>query len=270
MIALLGAISSMALTAGPSVALTPSANPGDYGYPYPNAPDCNEQTGANCIKDKWGFVQGQCHSWVAYRLNQLNAAQLQGGWFDTYYRQPSGKTWGSVANWDKAAAAAGITVNDAPALGSVAWWSTDGGHVGYVEAVNADGSVSMSEMNFDFHNGFRFTTLTRGQRWPTGFIHIADRPAGSAVPNAPTNLIATAASHRVRVRWQVPADNGSPISGYTVTATPGGRSVTVAAGRRAGVVTHLQNGTSYTFRVHATNANGNSAESAPSNAVVPG
>jgi hypothetical protein len=90
------------------------------------------------------------------------------------------------------------------------------------------------------------------------------------VPDAPTNVTATAGWHRARVKWRVPADNGSPITGYTVTATPGGRTVTVAPDKRAGVVRHLQNGTSYRFTVHATNANGNSAESVRSNAVVPG
>jgi hypothetical protein len=111
--------------------------------------------------------------------------------------------------------------------------------------------------------------LQRGQRWPSGFIHIADRPPGSGVPDPPTHVIATAGSNRARVKWTIPAANGSPITGYTVTATPGGRTITVAADKRSGVVRHLQNGTSYRFTVHATNANGNSAESAPSNAVVP-
>jgi surface antigen len=149
-----------------------------YGYPYPNAPDCDEITGANCIPDRWGFVQGQCHSWVAYRLNELNAA-LHGAFNDTY-RQPSGQEWGDAWHWGDAARAAGITVDDRPALGSVAWWSADGGHVGYVEGVNADGSVAMSEMNLNLHNGFDFATLRRGGRWPDGFIHVADRASPSS------------------------------------------------------------------------------------------
>ncbi|MCU1426174.1 MAG: Esterase [Actinomycetia bacterium] len=149
----------------------------DRGYPYPSAPDCDEQTGTNCVGDQWGFTQGQCHSWVAYRLNQLNAKQLRGGRFDANYRQPAGQRWGGAGGWANDAARAGITVDDHPALGSVAWWSADGGHVAYVEAVNADGTVGISEMNRDFHNGFDLATLRRGVRWPAGFIHIADRPA---------------------------------------------------------------------------------------------
>src|SRR5258708_23344774 len=80
--ALVLAVATVALSAGPVAALRRTVTAGDLGYPYPNAPDCNEQTGANCVGDKWGFVQGQCHSWVAYRLNELNAAELNGATFD--------------------------------------------------------------------------------------------------------------------------------------------------------------------------------------------
>ena len=62
-------------------------------------------------------------------------------------------------------------------------------------------------------------------------------------------------------------DGGSPITGYTVTSTPG--SLTASGAASPIVVTGLTNGTSYTFTVHATNATGNSAESAASNAVTP-
>jgi surface antigen len=148
----------------------------DLGYPYPNAPDCNEQTGANCVPDQWGFTQGQCHSWVAYRLNELNAAELQGT-FNNWYRQPQGYTWGGGGAWAASAKRAGIRVDTTPALGAVAWWSANGGHVAYVESLNSDGTITVSEMNLDFHNSFDFATLSATYRWPDAFLHIADRPA---------------------------------------------------------------------------------------------
>jgi surface antigen len=153
----------------------------DYGYPYGNAPDCEERTGANCVNDQWGFTQGQCHSWVAYRLNALNRAQLRGGRFDSTYRQPAGRHWGGGGAWADDALRAGLRVDDVPALGAVAWWSANGGHVAYVEAVNPDGSVRISEMNRDFHNGFDVATLRRGGRWPDRFLHIADRAGAGAI-----------------------------------------------------------------------------------------
>jgi len=177
-----------ALAFGSGRALFASA--GDYGYPYPNAPDCDEQTGSHCVTDQWGFVEGQCMSWVAYRLNQLNAAELEHVSFDTFYDQPPQQRWGNAIDWAAAAIRAGITIDDTPAVGSVAWWSTDGGHVAYVEAVDGD-TVQVSEMNFDYHNGFRFATLQRGVRWPNGFIHIADRAPSPSTTSTSTTTTST-------------------------------------------------------------------------------
>src|SRR5204863_9261471 len=70
--------------------------------------------------------------------------------------------------------------------------------------------------------------------------------------------------------WLGPAlSGGSPLTGYTVAASPGGATVTTDGSTTTAVVSGLANGTSYTFTVHATNSMGNSVESAPSNAVVP-
>ena len=135
-----------------------------YGYPYPNAPDCNESSGANCVADKWNYYQGQCTSWVAYRLNTVNGV--------SFTNRYGGVAWSNASNWKNAANQLQIPVNGTPARGAIAWYSF--GHVGYVESVNSDGSVVMSEMNHDYHNGFRFITIRPGNYWPTGFIHIKD------------------------------------------------------------------------------------------------
>lgn len=249
----------------------PSVTAGDLGYPYPHAPDCDETSGAHCVKDQWGFVQGQCHSWVAYRLNELNADVLDGATFDDDYLMTAGHEWGNPSNWDTAAPAVGIAVDSTPALGSVAWWADDGAHVAYVESMNRDGTILVSEMNADWHNGFDFATLRPGgHRWPDAFIHIADRPGGSGVPLAPTKVRATVGSpRRATVTWKAPVRNGTKITGYVVTAKPGGASVTVAASVTLAKLKHLTTGTSYTFTVHAMSANGDGLESAASNAVVP-
>lgn len=136
-----------------------------YGYPYPDPPACTD--GGACLVDKWGFYEGQCTSWVAYQLNQLN-----GFAFSNSYG--GGGIWGNASNWGPHAQALGITVNGTPAVGSIAWYSA--GHVAYVEQVNSPTSIVISEMNYDFDNGFRVRTITStGGSWPTGFIHIHDR-----------------------------------------------------------------------------------------------
>ena len=60
------------------------------------------------------------------------------------------------------------------------------------------------------------------------------------------------------------SDGGSPITGYTVTASPGGRT---ASGTTSPItVTGLTNGTRYTFTVSADNSVGTSVASAASDA----
>ena len=66
-----------------------------------------------------------------------------------------------------------------------------------------------------------------------------------------------------------PDDGGSAISGYTVIAAPGGATTAVTADQTNATVTGLTNGQAYTFTVTATNANGTSAPSEPSNEVTP-
>ncbi len=88
------------------------------------------------------------------------------------------------------------------------------------------------------------------------------------VPGAPTGVNASPGNGQATVSFTAPADNGgSPITGYIVTATPGG--VTVNGTGTAITVTGLTNGTAYSFTVKAVNAAGNSIDSAASDAVTP-
>jgi invasion protein IalB len=89
-----------------------------------------------------------------------------------------------------------------------------------------------------------------------------------AVPDAPTDVVATRGNGSAQVSWTAPAfDGGSPVSGYTVTASPGG--ATGSATTTSATVAGLANGTAYTFTVRAGNVIGDSAESAPSAPVTP-
>jgi putative cell wall-binding protein len=88
-------------------------------------------------------------------------------------------------------------------------------------------------------------------------------------PRAPTGVTATAGDRSATVRWTAPSANGSPITSYRVTASPGTRTATVGGSTTTATVTGLTNGTSYTFRVTATNARGTGPASAPSNSVRP-
>lgn len=138
-----------------------------YSYPFPDASACTD--GGACNADYWNFFQGQCTSWVAYRLHELNGITISGG--------PT--NWSGADNWYAYAKDHGISVTTSPAVGSVAWWPNSnahiGGHVAYVEQVNSPTSIVISEMNYDNGNGFRVRTVTTpSPDWPTYFIHVAD------------------------------------------------------------------------------------------------
>lgn len=77
------------------------------------------------------YVAGQCTQWAWYNRKDL----------------PS--NLGNANTWARRAAAIGYRVNHTPSVGAI-FQTTAGwyGHVGYVEAVNADGSIVVSEMNY--------------------------------------------------------------------------------------------------------------------------
>ncbi|MFO3689119.1 CHAP domain-containing protein [Staphylococcus felis] len=84
-----------------------------------------------------------------------------------------GSTWGNANNWAAAAASSGYTVNNKPAAGAI-MQTTQGafGHVAYVESVNGDGSVTVSEMNYGHGPGVVTSrTISAGQAASYNFIH---------------------------------------------------------------------------------------------------
>jgi len=87
-------------------------------------------------------------------------------------------------------------------------------------------------------------------------------------PSAPSHVTAIAGAASATIAWDAPADGGSGITGYTVTASPGGASCTWVAGPRSCSISGLTVGVSYQFAVTATNASG-TGPPASSSAVVP-
>ncbi|MBQ3296780.1 LysM peptidoglycan-binding domain-containing protein [Candidatus Saccharibacteria bacterium] len=77
---------------------------------------------------------GQCVDWALYMRPDL---------------QPYAMTLGNANHWAYGAASVGRVVNRTPAPGAIFQTSSGWyGHVGYVESVNGDGSIVVTEMNY--------------------------------------------------------------------------------------------------------------------------
>jgi len=78
-------------------------------------------------------------------------------------------------------------------------------------------------------------------------------------PAPPTNVQVAVSGASASISWTPPADDGGmPITGYTVTASPGGLSCTVTGDPppTSCTITGLTPGVAYSFTVTATNAGG--------------
>jgi hypothetical protein len=105
---------------------------------------------------------------------------------------------------------------------------------------------------------------------PVGTASTSDSIAVYGPPTAPTAPAATVSGTSATVSWAAPDNTGgSPVTGYTVTASPGGATcVPTEETPLSCTLTGLTKGTSYTFSVVATNIHGDS-DGATSNSVVP-
>ncbi len=103
------------------------------------------------------------------------------GW-KAYERFGVAISWGNAYSWDDAAISAGYLVNKTPAANTVG--QVDGypyGHVFWVESVNSDGSINVTEYNNAYatylysgsmHYGdFGSRTISASEVWQYNFIH---------------------------------------------------------------------------------------------------
>lgn len=90
----------------------------------------------------------------------------------------------------------------------------------------------------------------------TGEVVSEGIAVAAEAPAAP-KASASAGNGQVTVSWTAPADNGSPVTGYTVEITaPVTQSVSLSAATTRYTFTGLTNDTEYTFTVKAVNAIG--------------
>jgi surface antigen len=181
----------------------------------------------NALVDPWLFYNRECTSFVAWRLN--NDAGVP------FYNYFLGEHWGDASNWKHAASQAGVTVNDIPAVGAVAWWragspGSSRGHVAWVASVSG-GDIAVEEYNYLQRGGYDTRTIdSSSDVWPSAFIHIGDisirtetRPAITGTAQVGERLTAARGTWKpagatFAYQWLA---GGAPISGAThKTFTP--------------------------------------------------
>lgn len=76
-------------------------------------------------------------------------------WYAKSRRPDLPNNLGNAYSWVASAAAQGIPTGSVPRAGAI---GQQGGHVVYVERVNNDGTIYLSERNFDWNGSFRYRT----------------------------------------------------------------------------------------------------------------
>lgn len=92
--------------------------------------------GANAIYSANGYDYGWCTWWAAKRRADIG--------------RPIPSNLGNAISWRYLAPRAGLGIDGTPEGGAVAYYKNIGGlgHVGFVEQVNSDGSIWISDMNY--------------------------------------------------------------------------------------------------------------------------
>lgn len=150
----------------------------------------------------------------------------------------------------------GATQPHSPLVGSWSAWSL-WQYTASARVAGISGPVDMSRFNGSF------TDLA-------SFASGAPRTLSVRAPYAPIHVGASSNGTSIRVAWEPNDNGGALVTGSTVTASPGGQTVTVDGTQHVATFTGLRAATTYRFTVRATNAAGlSSVESASSNAVTP-
>lgn len=105
------------------------------------------------------YTRGYCTYWVAIRRAQIG--------------NPVPNNLGHATTWASRARAMGMRVDSTPAAGAVLYDRNLGGlgHVGFVESVNPDGSIVVSDMNYPAWNRVSYRTISPGEFGRYYFIH---------------------------------------------------------------------------------------------------
>ncbi len=115
-----------------------AGDPGHGGYPA-----YLDNAAQDSLIDPWGMYNRECVSFAAWKVKQ------------TYGYMPYWGGSGNANQWPGDARGAGIATGSTPQANSVAIWNVGAfGHAMWVEAVNSDGSIYVSQYNYDYNGHY--------------------------------------------------------------------------------------------------------------------
>jgi uncharacterized repeat protein (TIGR02543 family) len=225
--------------------------------------DFGSITVANGIGGSFSANNATSSVTVTYPINALPAGTIIRGYLVT---DPATATPSGV-----------IPIVHNPVIAMVlAWQAPDG----TVPSTDTGTAISLTITNDTIKQGAKIYNVLAGVSTYIGTatsdgtitVPITDDPLIVVVttkPDEPTSVVATAGEDRQSVvSWSAPiADGGSPITSYTVTSSGG---QTCSSATTTCTVTSLNNGSSYTFTVKATNLLGVGAQSTASASITVG
>ena len=113
-----------------------------HGDTYPS-PWCSSYQ--DSMFDSWGMYNRECVSYTAWRVSESGRYMPSWGWLGL----------GNANQWDDNAIRQGIPVDSSPRAGDVAIKnSMPYGHAMYVESVNSNGSINISQYNYSLDGRF--------------------------------------------------------------------------------------------------------------------
>ena len=183
-------------------------------------------------EDYWDFFCRECTSFAAWRLNRDRPVAIGAAFFvngkypnvptlNALPGQPAGR-FSNAGYWHRRAMSFGVRVDNNPAIGAIAHWAPGElgsvGHVAYVERVNSDNSVDVTEYNKSEDHQFGFRTDITAPR----YIHFESWPIIAASIQSGLYWVETSGLGRDELVGFVTLSNGSLLSLTDVVLTTQG------------------------------------------------
>lgn len=179
----------------PEVVEQPVVEEVSYDYDYSNETNNNVAQAAEIDYNTYDDTYSSNETYVENTNNNQTQHVSSPSYDGSYNPYPAGEcvthafdrraqlgkgvsgSWGNASNWASAASSQGYEVNNSPSQGAIiqtgAYQNGSGwaGHVGVVESVNNDGSITISESNWNGNRFETFRTIPASQVSSHNYIH---------------------------------------------------------------------------------------------------